>query len=246
MTKSDVTGGEPPSTLHQRIRGDIEARILSGAWAPGHRIPFEHELMVEYGCSRMTVNKAISALADVGLVVRRRRAGSFVARPRIQSVVLDIPDIQGEIQRRGEPYGFRLLSRRRRLANPRRPEEVELAEDGEVLVLRGLHLASDRPFSLEERLIGLSAVPEAAGVDFDETSPGAWLLSHVPWTEAEHRIYAVNADADAAGLLAIEPRAACLAVERRTWRGGERITFVRNLFPGDAYDLIARFGPARA
>ena len=49
--------------LHQRIRDDIEARIMSGDWPPGHRIPFEHELMAEYGCSRMTVNKVLSTLA---------------------------------------------------------------------------------------------------------------------------------------------------------------------------------------
>lgn len=246
MNKTTVVDGDQPTTLHQRIRGDIEAQILSGAWKPGHRIPFEHELMAQYGCSRMTVNKAISALAGIGLIVRRRRAGSFVARPRIQSVVLDIPDIQAEITQRGEPYSFKLLSRKRRGANPRSAEEGELADGGELLALRGLHLASERPFSLEERLIGLAAVPEAAKVDFHDTSPGAWLLGHVPWTEAEHRISAVNADAEIAALLAVEAGAACLAVERRTWRGGERITYVRNIFPGDAYDLIARFGPSRA
>src|ERR671928_222402 len=31
--------------LYQRIRDDIEARIMSGEWPPGHRVPFEHELM---------------------------------------------------------------------------------------------------------------------------------------------------------------------------------------------------------
>jgi len=44
--------------LHQRIRTDIEAKILSGAWGPGFRLPFEHELMTEYGCARMTVNRS--------------------------------------------------------------------------------------------------------------------------------------------------------------------------------------------
>ncbi|MDZ4372108.1 MAG: GntR family transcriptional regulator, partial [Phenylobacterium sp.] len=56
----------PP--LHQRIRGDIEARIRSGEWPPGYRVPFEAELMTEYGCARMTVSKAMSALADAGLI----------------------------------------------------------------------------------------------------------------------------------------------------------------------------------
>jgi GntR family transcriptional regulator, histidine utilization repressor len=31
--------------LGERIRCDLETRIVSGAWPPGHRIPSEHALM---------------------------------------------------------------------------------------------------------------------------------------------------------------------------------------------------------
>ena len=37
-----TTGKE--ATLHQRILSDIEGRIVSGEWPPGHRIPFELDL----------------------------------------------------------------------------------------------------------------------------------------------------------------------------------------------------------
>jgi GntR family transcriptional regulator, histidine utilization repressor len=148
-------------TLHKRIRSDISERILSGAWPPGHRIPYEHELMAEYGCSRMTVNKALAPLAESGLIVRRRKAGSFVARPRIHSVVLDIPDIPAEVTARGEPYGYELQSRKTRVAGRREIEELGLDGPVQVLALRCLHRASGRPFALEERLINLAAVPEA-------------------------------------------------------------------------------------
>jgi len=231
--------------LHQRIRDEIEGLIRSGAWAPGHRVPFESELMAQYGCSRMTVNKAMSALADAGLVVRRRRAGSFVARPKVHSTVLDIPDIQAEITARGETYAFVLLAAERRPADPDDGDEAELAGEGDLIVLRGLHVAGGRPFALEDRLISLAAVPEAAAADFAAEPPGAWLLHHVPWTEAESRISAVGAEAAVAELLALDVGTALLAVERRTWRAGEPVTRVRQLFPGEAYDLVARFGPAR-
>ena len=91
-----------PDTLHRRIYAELEGRILSGDWAPGVRIPFEHELTTRYGCSRMTVNKAISELADRGLVIRRRRAGTFVAQPRAHSAVLSIPDLRAEATGRGQ------------------------------------------------------------------------------------------------------------------------------------------------
>ena len=233
------------ATLHQRIRGEIEDLIRSGAWAPGRKVPSEAELMARFGCSRMTVNKAMSALAEAGLIVRRRRAGSFVARPRVHSTVLDIPDIQAEIVARGETYVFRMLEQHRRKPKGGDTDEVELAAGGELLALRGLHVAGGRPFALEDRLISLAAVPEAARADFVAEPPGAWLLHHVPWTEAENRISAIGAEAAVADLLALDVGTALLAVERRTWRAGEPVTWVRQLFPGEVYDLVARFGPAR-
>ncbi len=227
--------------LHQRIRSDIEARIRSGEWAPGHRAPTEAELMATYGCSRMTVNKAMTALVEAGLIVRRKRAGSFVARPRVHAPVLNIPDIQSEIVARGEAYAFRLLSREVRDADGE--DEIELAAGGKLLDLDGVHDAGGRPFALERRLVSLKAAPEMEAADFAHVPPGAWLLEHVAWTEAESRISAINADADDARLLALDEGTACLVVERRTWREGQHVTRVRQVFPGEAYDLVARFGP---
>lgn len=232
-----------PVTLHERIRANIEEQILAGVWLPGHRIPYEHELTAQFACARMTVNKAIASLVDAGLIVRRRRVGSFVAQPKIHSVVLDVPDIQADVTSRGAAYGLTLLSHRRRKPARGQPDEVLLAGKGDLLAVRCLHLADGRPFALEDRLISLAAVPDAVEADFSVTPPGTWLLEHVPWTEAEHRIAAVNADAETAKLLAVAEATACLSLERKTWRSDQHVTHVRQIFPGDSYDLIARFTP---
>jgi GntR family histidine utilization transcriptional repressor len=233
----------PDLTLHKRIRSEISDRILSGDWAPGHRIPFEHELMAQYGCSRMTVNKALTPLVDSGLIVRRRRAGTFVARPRIHSAVLDIPDIQAEVTGRGQAYDFKQLSRTIRPASAQDNADLELEASGRVLAFQGLHRAGGRPFAVEERLINLGAAPEAETVDFTAVSPGRWLLGAVPWTQAEHRIRAVNPSPAVGRLLGVGASTACLSLERRTWRSDDPVTWVRMTFPGEAYDLVARFAP---
>lgn len=227
--------------LHERIRAGIEAEIISGALSPGDRLPFEHELMAIHGCSRMTVNKALSALATAGLIERRKRAGSFVARPRVHAMVLDIPDLAAEITGKGQSYAYTPLARRIRAATA--PEERALAGKGKVLMLEGLHLADGMPLALEHRLVALDAAPDMAEADFTTEPPGSWLLHHVPWTEAENRISAISATTREAELLGVEPGTACLVLERRTWRGDEHITHVRQIFIGSAYDLVARFGP---
>jgi GntR family transcriptional regulator, histidine utilization repressor len=226
------------SSLHEKIRKTIEDKILTGAWPPGYRIPFEKDLMTQYGCARMTVNRALASLVDAGLIVRRRRVGSFVAQPHIRSVILDIPDIKADVAARGGSYGLRLISRKVRQAT--RADEKALAGQGSVVVLRCLHLANGRPFALEDRIINLKAVPAATTADFSVEPPGTWLLDHVPWTEAEHRITAINADAATSQILEVPAGEACLMLERRTWRGKANVTAVRQIFVGTTYDLIAR------
>jgi GntR family histidine utilization transcriptional repressor len=232
-----------PQALYQRIRADLEDKIMSGRWPPGYRIPFEHELVESYNCSRMTVNKVLSGLAAAGVIERKRRVGSFVAKPLVQSAVLHIPDIQAEVAKRGEAYGYELLSRKRRKATKDDLERLGIDKSCDVLVLSCRHVAKGRPFALEERLINLDVVPPASEVDFTRVPPGSWLLGHVPWNEAEHRITACLADDVALKALVLKKPAACLVVERRTWRKSKIITAVRVTYPNDLYQLTARFTP---
>ncbi|MDE1917192.1 MAG: histidine utilization repressor [Sphingomonadales bacterium] len=229
--------------LHERIRFDFETRILSGELAPGARLPTEQEVMVAYDCSRMTVNKALSALAQAGLIDRRKRAGTFVARPKVHSMVLDVPDIAAQIRERGQDYTFVPLRRRLRPANSD-AEETLLASGGQLLQIDGLHVVDGAPLGVEFRLVSTMAVPAIVEADFAKVPPGSWLLQHVPWTEAETRISAVGAWSQDAEAMNVADGTPCLCIERRTWRGAEPITFVRQLFLGDAYDLVARFGAA--
>lgn len=238
---TDAVANRP---LTQRIRNDIEHKILTGAWPPGHHVPSELALQAEYGCARMTVNRAMTSLVEAGLIKRRRRSGSIVAEPKVHSAILDIPDIKADIEERGKIYAMRTLASRRRLPGAGNERELLLAGRGDLLDIRCVHLADGHPFALEERLISLASVPDAASADLYTTPPGTWLLGHVPWTEAEHRISAVAADGAAAATLEVPAGHACLLLERRSWRGAAHITYVRQIFPGDAYDLIARFTPS--
>ena len=218
----------------EAIRSAFEGRILSGELRPGERLPTEAAIMEVWGCSRMTVSRALSALTTAGLIERRKRAGTFVARPRVHAMVLEIPDLAADLAAQGRTHAFALTSRR-----------VEVAEKaGRILHLSGVHHADGAPLAVEQRRINLSAVPAAEHVDFDSVAPGTWLLAAVPWTEASTRIAAAGASRSEAAVLDLHPGAPCLTLERQTWRGAATVTWVRQVFPADRYDVTARFGPA--
>jgi GntR family histidine utilization transcriptional repressor len=227
--------------ISEQIRRSIEARIMSGEWAPGTRVPGDTELAELHGCARMTANKALTALADAGLIERRRRAGSFVARPRSQAMVLEITDLAAEMAARGSSYRWELLSRRELTS-------AALGRKAPLLEVTGVHQADGAPLAFERRLVNLSEVPAIAAADLSAEAPGTWLLAHAPWTEAEHRISAESADAGLARALDCAVGGACLTVHRRTWRGDTPVTSVTQHFAPGRHELVARFGaqPGRA
>jgi GntR family histidine utilization transcriptional repressor len=212
-----------------RIRAAIEGDIRSGALRPGDRLPSEHELAALHGCSRATVSKAMAALHRAGLIERRRKAGSFVADQHVHSAVLEVPDLEQLIAARGHAYRWHCRERR---------------QAGPELHVEGLHFENDAPLALETRTITVATVPDAARESFAEVAPGTWLLAHIPWTSARHRILAAGATPSEAEALGIPAGTACLILERSTWRGDAPVTTVRQVFRGDMFDMVAHFEPS--
>ncbi len=230
--------------LHRRILSDVTHQVVSGAWPPGHRIPFESELAERYGCSRMTVNKALTQLAASGLVERRRRSGTFVRSPVSQAAVLEIHDVRAEVEATGRAYGYRLLSSTCRPATETDRTRLRDLAPASVVAVACLHLADGEPFCHEDRLISLEAVPQAAEAGFADIAPGPWLVGQVPWTVAEHRIGSGAATPCLARALRLRPGAAILDVDRTTWIGERVVTNARFTYPAGRHELVARFAPA--
>jgi GntR family histidine utilization transcriptional repressor len=227
-----------------KIQRALEAKIMSGAWQPGHRVPAEHELLQQYNCSRMTVSKALSALAAAGLIVRKRRSGSFVASRVSEETVLEIHDTKAEILASGKPYSYEILSRRIRTVTRKDIKRFGLKTRTRVLALLVRHFAGNRPFVIEDRIFNLAVVPDAAQEQFKHTPPDSWLLKRIPWTNTEHVISATPASGNLARRLGLANGTACLVVERKTWQLGTPVTFVRLTYPGKLLRLIGRFQPA--
>lgn len=65
----------------KHIADAIRAQIESGDLPPGTPLPSETELAQQYGVCRVTAHRAMSELQRLGLVVRKRKSGTFVAEP---------------------------------------------------------------------------------------------------------------------------------------------------------------------
>jgi GntR family histidine utilization transcriptional repressor len=233
-----MSGGAKQSA-YLKVKDAVMSRIRAGDWKPGDLIPKEEDLARDFGCARMTANRALRELAEEGVIERRKRAGSRVALQTGRNALFEIPRVDKEIEATGAAYRYRLLERK--IAEPAALARSRLGlEPGEkALKLICLHHANETPFQLEERWINLAAAPEAAAESFQEINPNLWLLERLPWSEVEHVVSAVNASPWAAKRLEVPEGEALLLVERRTWNEEARITYARFLHPGRFYSLRA-------
>jgi len=78
ICKVPYTNGEKKNGWKE-VFDALRSQIVSGELAPNVKLPSEAELVVTFGVSKMTINKAIRELASEGLVVPKERVGTFVA-----------------------------------------------------------------------------------------------------------------------------------------------------------------------
>ena len=232
---------EPQFNSWQSIQDEVLRRIHAREWSPGTVIPNEADLAQEFGCARATVNRALRALADAGILERRRKAGTRVALHPVSRATVDIPVIRQEITARGHTYTYQRLSRtvtRPPLAIAHR---LCTAAPCDGLHVTALHLADGTPFVLEDRWINLATAPSAATQDFDTLSANEWLLSTIPYTHGDIRFSAEAATPQEAALLHTTPGAPVFVVERITWDHARTITTARLCYaPG--YSITTSIG----
>ncbi|PVB59839.1 UTRA domain-containing protein [Labrenzia sp. 011] len=215
------------------IRTELLRRIHDRIWQPGEQIPHEADLAEEFGCARTTVNRALRDLAQSGLVVRKRRAGTRVALNPPQRATLTIPIIREEIEALGHTYRHSLLERDLRPLPPVLHGAFQVTLGADVLFLKTLHFADDRPYAYEERYINLEAAPEARDLAFDRISANEWLVHNAPYTHGDLSFFAVNAGDNLSRQLDAAEGTALFAMERITWSADLPITHVRLIFaPG--------------
>lgn len=220
-------------TTFRDVKSDILAKITLGVWAPGALVPNEVDLAETYGCARATVNRAMRELADEGIVERRRKAGTRVRSAPIRQARFDIPVVGDEIKGQNSKYRYSLVSREVGIAPDWLRARLAMAQESKAMHVICMHYADGTPYQFEDRWINLDVLPMARDADFSETGPNEWLVSTIPFSNAEISFSASVADdqlADHLGCLVGQP---LFTVERSTWWEEKSITFVRLFFrPG--------------
>lgn len=215
---------------HLSLQKDLRTRIETGEWRAGDVIPKEVELAEDYGCSRTTINRALRAIADEGLIERRRKGGTRVLAAPVRQAKFAIPIIRKQVEATGAVYRHHLLSKHIETPSPAIEARLRLKQGDEVAHIETLHMSDGRPFAFEERWINIAAVPEITNAPLEDISANEWLVNAVPYASGDVNFSAVNASAKIAARLETQEGQALFVLDRTTWFDSQSITTMKLYF----------------
>lgn len=230
-----------PEPIYLQIKKIIEKRIANGEWNAGQKLPSENDLVVALDVSRMTINRALRELTQAGLIRRVHGLGSFVAEQPRHASLIELQDIALEIEQGGGQHRSQVLSLESVYASPTVTDLMDIPEDATLYRLRAVHYQDELPLQLESRYVNPAAMPEFINQDFSQVTSTAYLLQQFKPDEMEHLVRAILPDQQTRDLLQMAASQPCLQLTRRTWKNDQVVTYVTLTYPGDRYELGARY-----
>ena len=219
------------------IKQALYRKIETGEWPEHHPVSSENKLAEEFSVSRMTARRALQELADEGLVVRTRGAGTFVAPLKSQSALLTIRNIADEIRLRKHRHHAVVRCLEEVKAAPGLTTMLQLPAGSHVWHSVITHYENGHAVQVEDRYVNPVLVPHYLQQDFTERTPHEYLCEVTPLTEASHQIEAVLPTAQQQAWLdmhAVEP---CLLIQRRTWTREGVVSQALLTHPGSRFRL---------
>ncbi|KFC62995.1 GntR family transcriptional regulator [Massilia sp. LC238] len=232
---SAAGGGKLP--LYQQLQQALRRAIDEGAWGSASAIPAERQLASALGISRITVRKAIDALVEEGLLVRRAGAGNFI-NTRIEKNLAKLSSFSEDMRARGRVPRNEWIKRSEGLVTPEEALRLRLSPGAPVYRFHRIRYADELPMCLEYATIAAFALPSLDAVG-DSMYEALQAAGHRP-VRALQRLSALLLNAEQARQLGTREGDAGLCVERLGFaRDGRAVEFCRSYFRGDMYDFVA-------
>jgi GntR family transcriptional regulator len=156
-------GKEP---LHSIVASRAEARIRSGEWAPGTRLPPERELCRVLDISRATLRQALAELEQRGLITRHQGRGTFVTRPPVAAEISGFFTVAAALRARGMQLATRVLAVEIEDASRQLAQDLGCLPGDPLLRLDRLRLVESEPLMADSTWLPLARFPRLEAHDF--------------------------------------------------------------------------------
>jgi GntR family transcriptional regulator len=214
----------------------------------GQPIPAERQLAVDLAVSRLTVRAALDELVRDGYLDRRHGSGTYVTEPKIAQP-LTLTSFSDDMRRRGMKPGSRTLELISTVAGARLAHRLGVSPEARLIRVKRLRLADSQPMAMEVLHVPESLVPGLTRADFEDHSFYELLRERYGITIASgsQSIEPTVTSEEESEVLGVPLHTPAFLFERTTVsESGRIVEFVRSIYRGDRYRLVADLVPQRS
>lgn len=213
-----------PVPLYHQVYLHLVDALRQGTWARGQQIPTERDLAESYGCSLITVRRALDELVREGRLERTRGRGTFVTEPPIARNILGPVGFADELRSLGyQPYSV-VLTARLEEASPVVANALAIPPRSLVCYLERIRGADGQPLVLEQVHLPAALVPGLVDRDLGgEASLWDTLrdVYHRPVERYREMLSAIMPSARESELLALRSRRPAVQFEGIAFTSGD-------------------------
>jgi GntR family transcriptional regulator len=234
MTRFRLLAG--PIPLHHQVYLDLRGALDAGEWQVGDRLPPERELAERYGCSLITVRRALGDLARERRIERARGRGTFVTRPPIDLALDGTLSFTEELQHLGHDPATRVVTAKTVGAEAAVADALAIPVGAPVVHIERLRMADGEPLLLEQVFLPEARFPGLLASDLERGSLYELLTDRYATrvVRAREALEPISLPTREAQLLGVEPHRPALLIEGLAYdTAGAPVEFARSYVRGD-------------
>ena len=214
---------------------------LMEALEVGETIPSERQLTHRLGVSRLTVRAALDELVRDGYLDRRHGSGTYVTEPKIAQP-LTLTSFSEDMRRRGMVPGGRTLELVTTATGARLARRLAVSPEARLVRVTRLRLADGEPIAMEVLHIPEVLVPGLSRADLEDHSFYELLEERygIVIVSGTQTIEPTVTNEEESEVLGVPLHTPAFLFERTTAsESGRIVEFVRSIYRGDRYRLVA-------
>ncbi|MBS3753112.1 MAG: GntR family transcriptional regulator [Anaerolineales bacterium] len=228
--------------LYIQVANWIRAKVVTGEWPEGYKLPPEVDLAKDLQISRGTLRHALSILIENHIIEQTHGKGTFVGSAILeQNWAYKLTTTSEELNWMGIPFETEVLKlTQMKVSDERIISLLHLKPEQEIIFLRRLRRIAGLPVVLHETYFPAAMYPGLLKIDFtNETMTGTLENTYdLSVTRADHTISAIYADQSIASILEINHGEPIIYDEHVLFNANDvALEFTKGYFRGDRFRL---------
>ena len=150
---NNIINKRSPIPAYNQLKNLLYNKIKNRELNPHQMLPSEAELCIMHSISRTTVREALRKLTRDGLLYSIKGKGTFVAEPKLDQIMINIPNFHDDMAKRGIKPDVKVLDVQVINATPMISEKLMVPLNEKIFRIKRLFLADRKPYILEKKYI---------------------------------------------------------------------------------------------